>query len=164
MTIDKFFERYAGWGAFLVVLVGMSYVSLDYYDFREVINATPEVSISVFGILLAFMGIILQSPNETIKTMLANDDNYEIFMSYGGRVELNSAILTIYSLVITNIHVSLLSPELLSLYIPLIKQIAVALYWAMIAKLIVDLYYYIRIFKLSFKASSSTNLRNTTTF
>ena len=164
MTIDKFFERYAGCGAFLVVLVGMSYVSLDYYDFREVINATPEVSISVFGILLAFMGIILQSPNDTIKTMLANDDNYEIFMSYGGRVELNSAILTIYSLVITNIHVSLLSPELLSLYIPLIKQIAVALYWAMIAKLIVDLYYYIRIFKLSFKASSSTNLRNTTTF
>lgn len=139
----------------------MSFVSLDYYDFREIINATPEVSISIFGILLAFMGIILQSPNDTIKTMLANDDNYELFMSYGGRVELNSAILTIYSLVITNIHVSLLFPEFLSSYIPLIKQIAVAFYWGMIAKLFVDLYYYIRIFKLSFK--TSTNTRNTTT-
>ena len=95
--------------------------------------------------------------------MLANDDNYELFMSYGGRVELNSAILTIYSLVITNIHVSLLFPEFLSSYIPLIKQIAVAFYWGMIAKLFVDLYYYIRIFKLSFKTYNSTNTRNTTT-
>ena len=163
MTKDKFFERFAGWIAFLVVLVGMSFVSLDFYDYREIINATPEVSISVFGILLAFMGIILQSPNDTIKTMLANDNNYDTFMSYGSRVELNSAILTIYSLVITNVHVSLLFPESLSSYIPLIKQIAVAFYWAMIAKLFVDLYYYIRIFKLSFKASSSTNPRSTTT-
>ncbi len=138
MTKDKFFERL-------------------------IINATPEVSISIFGILLAFMGIILQSPNDTIKAMLANDDNYELFMSYGGRVELNSAILTIYSLVITNIHVSLLFPEFLSSYIPLIKQIAAAFYWGMIAKLFVDLYYYIRIFKLSFKTYNSTNTRNTTT-
>ena len=159
MTKDNFFERFAGWVAFLGVLVGMSFVSLDFYNFREIINATPEVSISVFGILLAFMGIILQSPNDTIKTMLTNDNNYETFMSYGSRVELNSAILTIYSLVITNVHVSLLFPESLSSYIPLIKQIAVSIYWAMIAKLFVDLYYYIRIFKLYFKASSS----NTTT-
>lgn len=163
MTIDKFSEQYAGWVAFGGVLVGMSFVSLDYYDFREIINATPEVSISIFGILLAFMGIILQSPNDTIKTMLANDDNYELFMSYGGRIELNSAILTIYSLVITNIHVSLLFPEFLSSYIPLIKQIAVAFYWGIIAKLFVDLYYYIRIFKLSFKTYNSTNTRNTPT-
>ena len=69
MTKDKFFERFAGWIAFFVVLVGMSFVSLDYYDFREIINATPEVSISIFGILLAFMGIILQSPNDTIRTI-----------------------------------------------------------------------------------------------
>ena len=163
MTKDKFFERFAGWIAFLVVLVGMSFVSLDFYDYREIINATPEVSISVFGILLAFMGIILQSPNDTIKAMLANDNNYETFMSYGGRVELNSAILTIYSLVITNVHISLLFPEFLSSYIPQIKQIVVAFYWGMIAKLFVDLYYYIRIFKLSFKICNSTNPHNTTT-
>ena len=93
MTKDKFFERFAGWITFFVVLVGMSFVSLDYYDFREIINATPEVSISIFGILLAFMGIILQSPNDTIKAMLANDNNYKTFMSFGSRVELNSAIL-----------------------------------------------------------------------
>lgn len=152
MTKDKFFERFAGWVAFLVVLVGMSFVSLDYYDFREIINATPEVSISVFGIILAFMGIILQSPNYTIKTILANDNNYETFMSYGSRVELNSAILTIYSLVITNIHISLL-PDFLSPYIPLIKQIAVALYWAMMVKIIIDLYYFFRLFRLLFRAN-----------
>ena len=113
MTKDKFFERFAGWIAFFVVLVGMSFVSLDYYDFREIINATPEVSISIFGILLAFMGIILQSPNDTIKAMLANDNNYKTFMSYGSRVELNSALLTIYSLVVTKVHLSLFLPDIL---------------------------------------------------
>jgi hypothetical protein len=112
MTKDKFFERFAGWIAFFVVLVGMSFVSLDYYDFREIINATPEVSISIFGILLAFMGIILQSPNDTIKAMLANDNNYKTFMSYGSRVELNSALLTIYSLVVTKVHLSLFLPDI----------------------------------------------------
>lgn len=154
MTKDKFFERFAGWIAFFVVLVGMSFVSLDYYDFREIINATPEVTISIFGILLAFMGIILQSPNDTIKAMLANNNNYKTFMSYGSRVELNSAILTIYSLVITNVHVSLLFPDIFLSYIPYIKQIAVALYWAMIVKLAIDLYYYVRVFKLLFRANN----------
>ena len=154
MTKDKFFERFAGWIAFFVVLVGMSFVLLDYYDFREIINATPEVSISIFGILLAFMGIILQSPNDTIKAMLANDNNYKTFMSFGSRVELNSAILTIYSLVITNVHVSLLFPDFFMSNIPYIKQIAVALYWAMIVKLAIDLYYYIRVFKLLFRANN----------
>ena len=153
MTKDKFFERYAGWGAFLVVLVGMSYVSLDYYDFREIINATPEVSISIFGILLAFMGIILQSPNDTIKAMLANDNNYKTFMSYGSRVELNSALLTIYSLVVTKVHLSLFLPDILFSYTPQIKQTIVAFFWAMIIKLVIDLYYYIRVFKLLFKSS-----------
>ncbi len=162
MTKDKIFELYAGWIAFGAVLVGMFFISLDYYDFREIINATPEVSISVFGILLAFMGIILQSSNDTIKAVLANKNNYETFMSYGVRVELNSAILTIYSLVITNVHISLFFPDFLSSYIPLVKQIVVALYWGMIAKLFVDMYYYIRIFKLFFKTCNSTNPRNTT--
>jgi hypothetical protein len=153
MTTDKFSERYAGWVAFLVVLVGMSFVSLDYYDFREIINATPEVSISIFGILLAFMGIILQSPNDTIKTMLANDDNYETFMSYGSRVELNSALLTIYSLVVTKVHLSLFLPDMLSSYTSQIKHTIVAFFWAMIIKLVIDLYYYIRVFKLLFRSS-----------
>lgn len=153
MTTDKFSERYAGWVAFLVVLVGMSFVSLEYYDFREIINATPEVSISIFGILLAFMGIILQSPNDRIKTMLANDDNYETFMSYGSRVELNSALLTIYSLVATKVHLSLFLPDILFSYTPQIKQTIVAFFWAMIIKLVIDLYYYIRVFKLLFKSS-----------
>lgn len=153
MTKDKFFERFAGWIAFFVVLVGMSFVSLDYYDFREIINATPEVSISIFGILLAFMGIILQSPNDTIKAMLANDNNYKTFMSYGSRVELNSALLTIYSLVVTKVHLSLFLPEILFSYTPQIKQAIVAFFWAMIIKLVIDLYYYIRVFKLLFKSS-----------
>ena len=144
MTKDKFFERFAGWIAFFVVLVGMSFVSLDYYDFREIINATPEVSISIFGILLAFMGIILQSPNDTIKAMLAND---------GSRVELNSALLTIYSLVVTKVHLSLFLPDILFSYTPQIKQTIVAFFWAMIIKLVIDLYYYIRVFKLLFKSS-----------
>lgn len=153
MTTDKFSERYAGWVAFLVVLVGMSFVSLEYYNFREIINATPEVSISIFGILLAFMGIILQSPNDRIKTMLANDDNYETFMSYGSRVELNSALLTIYSLVATKVHLSLFLPDILSSYTPQIKQTIVAFFWAMIIKLVIDLYYYVRVFKLLFRSS-----------
>lgn len=153
MTKDKFFERFAGWIAFFVVLVGMSFVSLDYYDFREIINATPEVSISIFGILLAFMGIILQSPNDTIKAMLANDNNYKTFMSYGSRVELNSALLTIYSLVVTKVHLSLFLSDILFSYIPQIKQTIVAFFWAMIIKLVIDLYYYIRVFKLLFKSS-----------
>jgi len=153
MTKDKFFERFAGWIAFFVVLVGMSFVSLDYYDFREIINATPEVSISIFGILLAFMGIILQSPNDTIKAMLANDNNYKTFMSYGSRVELNSALLTIYSLVVTKVHLSLFLSDILFSYTPQIKQTIVAFFWAMIIKLVIDLYYYIRVFKLLFKSS-----------
>lgn len=153
MTKDKFFEQFAGWIAFFVVLVGMSFVSLDYYDFREIINATPEVSISIFGILLAFMGIILQSPNDTIKAMLANDNNYKTFMSYGSRVELNSALLTIYSLVVTKVHLSLFLSDILFSYTPQIKQTIVAFFWAMIIKLVIDLYYYIRVFKLLFKSS-----------
>lgn len=153
MTKDKFFERFAGWIAFFVVLVGMSFVSLDYYDFREIINATPEVSISIFGILLAFMGIILQSPNDTIKAMLANDNNYKTFMSFGSRVELNSALLTIYSLVVTKVHLSLFLSDNLFSYTPQIKQTIVAFFWAMIIKLVIDLYYYIRVFKLLFKSS-----------
>ena len=111
MTIDKIFERYAGWGGFITVLVIMYFVPIDYYNFIGIINATPEVSISIFGILLAFMGIILQGQNDTIKSMLDNEKKYGTFMFYGSRVELNSALLTIYSLIVTNVHLSLIIPE-----------------------------------------------------
>ena len=151
MTIDKFFEVYAGWLGFIAIHVGIFFVPIGYYDYRDVISSTPEVSISVFGILLAFMGIILQGQNDTIKSILANDNNYKSFMSYGSRVEWNSALLTVYSLVITRIHLSSFCPEFLFVYIPYIKQIAVALYWAMITKLVIDVYYYIRLFRLLFK-------------
>lgn len=151
MTIDKIFERYAGWGGFITVLVIMYFVPIDYYNFIGIINATPEVSISIFGILLAFMGIILQGQNDTIKSMLDNEKKYGTFMFYGNRVELNSALLTIYSLIVTNVHLSLIIPESLSIYMSNIKQVAIALYWAMITKLFIDLYYYIRIFNLLFK-------------
>jgi NADH:ubiquinone oxidoreductase subunit 2 (subunit N) len=47
-----------------------------------------------------------------------------------------------------------LFPDFFMSNIPYIKQIAVALYWAMIVKLAIDLYYYIRVFKLLFRANN----------
>ena len=86
--------------------------------------------------------------------MLANERNYETFTSYGSRIEWCSALLTIYSLVITNIHLTDAVPVTLHCAIPFVKQVSIALYWAMIAKLSIDLYYYIRIFKLLFKINN----------
>lgn len=156
MTKDSLFEHYAGWIGFFVIFICMFFVPIGFYDYRAIICSTPEVSISIFGLLLAFMGIILQGQNETIKAMLANENNYSTFTSYGSRIEWCSALLTIYSLVVTNIHISVIIPECLLSVIPDVKQVAVALYWAMIAKLSIDLYYYIRIFKLLFKSSKSS--------
>ena len=149
--MDRFLEQYAGWIGFLAIFIGMYYVPIDFYDYEAIINSTPEVSISIFGILLAFMGIILQGQNDTIKSMLADNSKYRMFMSYGSRIEWCSALLTIYSLVVTNIHLSLVLPDCLLSIMPYIKQVSAALYWAMIAKLSIDLYYYIRIFRLLFK-------------
>ena len=77
--------------------------------------------------------------------------------SYGSRIEWCSALLTLYSLVITNIHLSMVMPDSLRVTIPYIKQVSVALYWGMIVKLSIDLYYYIRLFKLLFKANRAQN-------
>ena len=66
MTKDKFLELYGGWIGFLVISIGMFFVPIDFYDYKAIIDSTPEVSISIFGILLAFMGIILQGQNKTI--------------------------------------------------------------------------------------------------
>ena len=153
MTKDKFLELYGGWIGFLVISIGMFFVPIDFYDYKAIIDSTPEVSISIFGILLAFMGIILQGQNKTIKAMLSDESNYKSFTSYGSRIEWCSALLTLYSLVITNIHLSMVMPDSLQVTIPYIKQISVALYWGMIVKLSIDLYYYIRLFKLLFKAN-----------
>lgn len=151
MTKDKFFELYGGWIGFLVISIGMFFVPIDFYDYKAIIDSTPEVSISIFGILLAFMGIILQGQNETIKAMLSDESNYKTFMSYGSRIEWCSAFLTLYSLVITSFHLSMVIPDCVQEFIPYIKQVSVALYWGMIVKLSIDLYYYIRLFKLLFK-------------
>lgn len=153
MTKDKFLELYGGWIGFLVISICMFFVPIDFYNYRAIIDSTPEVSISVFGILLAFMGIILQGQNETIKAMLSNESNYKSFTSYGGRIEWCSALLTLYSLVITKIHLSIVMPDCLQVTIPYIKQISVALYWGMIVKLSIDLYYYIRLFILLFNTN-----------
>ena len=151
MTKDRFFEQYAGWIGFWAVFISMFYVPVDSYDYRTIINSTPEVSISIFGILLAFMGIILQGQNDTIKSMLADGNKYKMFMAYGSRIEWCSALLTVYSLVVTNIHLSVILPDCMQSITPYIKRFSVALYWAMITKLSIDLYYYIRIFRLLFK-------------
>lgn len=153
MTKDKFLELYGGWIGFLVISIGMFFVPIDFYDYKAIIDSTPEVSISIFGILLAFMGIILQGQNKTIKAMLSDESNYKSFTFYGSRIEWCSALLTLYSLVITNIHLSMVMPDSLQVTILYIKQISVALYWGMIVKLSIDLYYYIRLFKLLFKAN-----------
>ena len=79
MTNDKFLEIYGGWIGFLIISIGMFFVPIDFYDYKSIIDSTPEVSISIFGILLAFMGIILQGQNKIIKAMLSDESNYKSF-------------------------------------------------------------------------------------
>lgn len=152
MTAALFTEKNLGWCvASILALLSLLVVTPDMYDGEQLLNSFPTIGIGVFGFMLTFIAIILQSDNNTIQHMKSNSQLFNRFVDYNKRVVYTSAVLTISAYIGT----ALIQGELFSTIpepqIIIIKMIGFAYFWGILGKMSVDLYMFVKVFYILLK-------------
>ena len=115
----RIIEEYAGWAAFVI------------------------------GFMLTFIAIILQSSNNTIDYMKSQETLFKCFVDYNKRVVFVSAILTMYSYLMSSfcMPVDCIDWTIWGITIQrLVKIAAISLFWGLLLKLCVDAFFFLRSF------------------
>lgn len=152
MQLDLFREKYDGWivGA-IVFILSLFLIKPTLYNEKELIENFPAIGLGIFGFMLTFIAIILQSDNETIRYMKSSTTLFERFISYNKRVVCTSAALTMVAYV-GNAFIGAV-PETGAIVTPTncIEIIFLSIFWAIFGKMIVDLWKFIKVFYLLLK-------------
>ena len=150
-TFGRIMEERGGWFAFALAFAVSFLISPMHYNYTALIQGFPAIGLGVFGFMLTFVAIILQSDNETIAYMKSKKDLFALFVGYNKRVVTTAAFLTAY----TYVYPSITFPDIVTDCSIDIKEIALRLsmsvYWALLMKLAVDMYYFIRSFYILLK-------------
>lgn len=152
MQLDLFREKYDGWivGA-IVFILSLFLIKPTLYNEKELIENFPTIGLGIFGFMLTFIAIILQSDNETIRYMKSSTTLFERFISYNKRVVCTSAALTMVAYV-GNAFIGTV-PETGVIVTPsnCIEIIFLSIFWSIFGKMIVDLWKFIKVFYLLLK-------------
>ena len=143
-TFGRFIEEKGGWIAFAVAFVISLFISPGGYDYLAIIKDFPAIGLGVFGFMLTFVAIILQSDNDTIAYMKSKKELFALFVRYNKRVVSTAALLTVFCYIFP----SLSFPEFLLCCQIDVKEYmlrsSVSIYWASFLKLAVDMYFFIQ--------------------
>lgn len=145
----RIIEEYAGWAAFVIGFVVACFISPEKYHYSELINGFPVIGLGIFGFMLTFIAIILQSSNNTIDYMKSQETLFKCFVDYNKRVVFVSAILTLYAYLISSfcIPVDCINWVIGGITVQrLVKIAAISLFWGLLFKLCVDTFFFIRSF------------------
>ena len=127
------------------------FIPQELYDYHELFETFPSIGLGVFGFMLTFIAIILQSDNKTITFVKSRKDLFALFVEYNKRVVYFSAILTITTFLVSTfqIHIDI---EIQGIQLDYwSKRIFMALFWGCLMKLGTDLYFFVRSFYVLLK-------------
>lgn len=150
-TLDKILEQHGGWIMACIVFAAFVFIPQELYDYHELLKTFPSIGLGVFGFMLTFIAIILQSDNKTITFIKSRKDLFALFVEYNKRVVYVSAILTITTYLVSTFQIQI---DLVVQGIQLdywAKRIFIALFWGGLMKLGTDLYYFVRSFYVLLK-------------
>ena len=148
-SLGRIIEEYAGWAAFAIGFAVTCFISPEKYHYSELINGFPAIGLGIFGFMLTFIAIILQSSNDTIDYMKSQETLFKCFVDYNKRVVFVSAILTLYAYLISSfcIPVDCINWVIGGITVQrLVKIAAISLFWGLLLKLCVDMFFFIRSF------------------
>lgn len=145
-SIGRITEEYGGWVTFSIAFLVSSTVAPEKYHFHELLESFPTIGLGIFGFMLTFIAIILQSSNKTIDFMKSQTILFQRFVEYNKRVVYLSAILTLYTYITCNISMTndyIFKTIVLNNWM---KIIAMSLFWGLLSKLCTDTFFFIRSF------------------
>lgn len=91
----------SGVAFFFFKYVGISGQEKMYQDFMK---SFVEFGSLCFGVLLTFLGIIIQSPSETIRRMKRRTKNFNRLIVYNRNIIIFSLFLTVYAYLLGNLN------------------------------------------------------------
>lgn len=147
-TLGRITEEYGGWFAFVFGFIVACFISPDKYHYSKLIHGFPAIGLGIFGFMLTFIAIILQSSNNTINYMKSQDTLFKSFVDYNKRVVYVSAILTMYTYLISSFSIPFSIDYMIcgfSIY-QSVRIIAMSLFWGLLLKLSVDTLFFIKTF------------------
>lgn len=145
-SAGRIIEEYGGWCAFFVGFGLSCFVAPEKYNYRTLIENFPAIGLGVFGFMLTFIAIILQSSNKTIDYMKEQTMLFKSFIEYNKRVVYLSAILTLYTYVATSISITLYFALGGFPVYTYLKIIGISFFWGLLSKLCTDTFFFIRSF------------------
>lgn len=150
-TLDKIMEQHGGWVTAGIMFAAFLFIPQELYDYHELLETFPSIGLGVFGFMLTFIAIILQSDNKTITFIKSRKDLFAMFVEYNKRVVYLSAILTITTYLVSTFQIHI-DVEIQGVQLDYwSKRIFMALFWGCLAKLGIDLYYFVRSFYVLLK-------------
>ena len=150
----RIIEEYGGWIAFVIGFILSCIISPNKYHYSELIKGFPAIGLGIFGFMLTFIAIILQSSNKTIDYMKSQETLFKCFVDYNKRVVFVSAILTLYAYLISSFCLSVACIDWEIGGVPvqrLVKIAAISLFWGLLLKLCVDTFFFIKSFYVLLK-------------
>lgn len=150
-SIGRTLEEKGGWFAFVLVFIISLFISPSNYKYLELIEGFPAIGLGVFGFMLTFVAIILQSDNETIAYMKGKQSLFALFVDYNKRVVITAALLTVYTYILPSLSYPSILVECTFDLKEIVLRICLSIYWATLIKLAVDMYYFIRSFYILLK-------------
>lgn len=150
-SIERTLEEKGGWFAFILVFIISIFISPSNYNYLELIEGFPTIGLGVFGFMLTFVAIILQSDNETIAYMKGKQSLFALFVDYNKRVVITAALLTVYTYILPSLSYPSILAECTFDLKEIVLRICLSIYWATLIKLAVDMYYFIRSFYILLK-------------
>lgn len=150
-SIERTLEEKGGWFAFILVFIISIFISPSNYNYLELIEGFPAIGLGVFGFMLTFVAIILQSDNETIAYMKGKQSLFALFVDYNKRVVITAALLTVYTYILPSLSYPSILAECTFDLKETVLRICLSIYWATLIKLAVDMYYFIRSFYILLK-------------
>lgn len=148
-SLGRITEEYSGWVAFAIGFVVSCFISPEKYHYSELIKDFPPIGLGIFGFMLTFIAIILQSSNNTIDYMKSQKELFKYFIDYNKRVVYISAILTLYAYLKSSFYIPVDSIDwgICEISIrQIIKIASISLFWGLLLKLCVDTFFFIKTF------------------
>lgn len=147
----RIIEEYGGWIAFAIGFIGSCLYGPDNYHYTNLIDEFPAIGLGIFGFMLTFIAIILQSSNKTIDYMKGQTTLFKCFVDYNKRVVCLSAILTLFAYLSSSFSIPFNNVIFGFSVHQCIKVAMVSLFWGLLLKLGVDMFFFIRIFYILLK-------------
>ena len=76
-----------------IIFATFLFIPQELYDYHELLKTFPSIGLGVFGFMLTFIAIILQSDNKTITFIKSRKDLFALFVEYNKRVVYVSGML-----------------------------------------------------------------------